>query len=263
MLSMRVGLCQMQIQWEDKEANQIKVAEFVREAAKQQVELLVFPEMCLTGFSMDVLKTQDQFEETIDFFRELARNFEIFLGFGWTKVSAHPGKGENHFTVVNSQGQVVSDYIKIHPFQFAGEDAHFVPGEQIVTFSIGSFTVSTFICYDLRFPEIFQAASQKADLIIIAANWPRERREHWRCLLQARAIENQVYILGVNGVGAIGQSIYTGDSTILGPTGNILKEISLEEGLLIEDLKNDIEEVRRKFPIKMDRRAELYKNYYV
>jgi predicted amidohydrolase len=201
----------------------------------------------------------------------------MYIAFGWTKdtidevneqdnnankSTSTKTKAENHYTVITPSGEIISDYTKIHPFSYANEDQFFHAGEQISQFQINDFTASTFICYDLRFPEIFQAASEKAQLIIVAANWPEARREHWRCLMRARAIENQVYMVGVNCVGEIGSTKYAGDSCIIDPQGNVLAELSYQEGLLIYDIKNDVAHYRKEFPVKQDRKLNIYKKYY-
>ncbi len=270
---MRLGICQINIEWEEKKVNQKNINYFVQEASKQRIDLVLFPEMCLTGFSMNILITLDRFSETIDYFKTLTKKHSINIGFGWTKNSSSSEHGseaniapkikaENHYTVITPSGEIISDYTKIHPFSYANEDQFFQGGEQISHFHVNDFTASTFICYDLRFPEIFQAASIESHLIIVAANWPEARREHWRCLMRARAIENQVYMVGVNCVGEIGSTKYAGDSCIIDPQGNVLAELSYQEGLLVYDINNDVAQYRKEFPVKQDRKLEIYKKYY-
>lgn len=258
---LKVALCQMNILWEDKQGNQEKAEGYIKEAAEQGVVLILFPEMSLTGFSMNINKTKEQDGRTIDFFSCCAWKYHIYIGFGWTKATEKEDKAENHFTIVSPDKRIVLDYIKIHPFHYGKEDLFFLPGQEIVTCKIQNFKISTFICYDLRFPELFQAVSNKVDMIIIPANWPEKRREHWQCLLKARAIENQVYILGINGVGMIGDQRYAGDSCIIDPGGNIMESLSYEEGLVICPMDNLVEEFRQAFPMKQDRKEELYRTW--
>jgi omega-amidase len=258
---MRVGLCQMNITWEEKERNKIKAKKFIQEAAGQLVELILFSEMCLTGFAIDPKNTKEKELETIEFFGKCAKKYHIFIGFGWTKDYGSNNKAENHFSIVTPEGEVILDYTKIHPFSFAKEDKLFMSGQRIETCRIGEFPISTFICYDLRFPDVFQAVSDQVAIIIIPANWPEARRDQWRCLLKARAIENQVYILGINAVGKIGESNYAGDSCIIDPVGNVLTELSYEEGLLVYDIKNDVKDYREAFPVRKDRKVSLYRKW--
>lgn len=167
-------------------------------------------------------------------------------------------RGENHYTVISPQGEVLSDYVKIHPFSYSGEDRYFAKGDATAHFTLEGIPFSHFICYDLRFPEIFQAVSGQAHVIIVAADWPGSRREHWKCLLRARAIENQCYILGVNTVGSQNGLTYTGDSCVIRPDGTVAAELSDEEGLIYYDLIDDVPDYRQAFPVKQDRRVELY-----
>ncbi|SFR80506.1 carbon-nitrogen family hydrolase [Anaeromicropila populeti] len=254
---MRVALSQMDIKWLDKTANYEKAKTYIVEASTQKVDVIFFPEMSFTGFSMDIEKTKEQQEESIAFFREYAKEYQIQIGFGWVKGNGQ--KAENHYSILNKEGETALDYVKIHPFSFGGEDKYFVSGEQLCYCNINEYCLSVFICYDLRFPELFQAASKEAAVILVPANWPVERREHWRCLLRARAIENQVYILGVNCVGGSSRLSYSGDSCVIDPWGNCLQELSNREGLIIQDIVGNVSATREEFPVKQDRKVEFYK----
>lgn len=121
------------------------------------------------------------------------------------------------------------------------------------------------ICYDLRFPEPFQILSKKADLILVPANWPAARSGHWKSLLKARAIENMVYVAGINCAGEMEKQFYSGDSRLYAPDGTKLKketvrllEYCAEERVMIYDLQNDVHRYRECFPVKEDRREILY-----
>jgi predicted amidohydrolase len=247
----------MDIMWEDKFENYKKAKYYIEEAGSKLVDVILFPEMSFTGFSMNIDKTKEINEESIEVLKEYAKDSNIYVGFGWVKESGI--KAENHYTIINSEGKVILDYIKIHPFSYSGEDKYFISGCELECCNIKGTELSAFICYDLRFPEVFQAVSKHVSLIVVPANWPEQRREHWTCLLKARAIENQVYILGVNCVGEKNGLNYSGDSCIIDPLGNILQVLSYKEGLLIQDIEDDIDTFRMDFPIKADRKIDLYK----
>lgn len=253
--NMKIALCQMNIAWEDKQENYLKAEKFISDMSENGNELILFPEMSFTGFSMNTEATKENDEKTVYVMKSYSKRYGIAIGFGWVKDCGE--KSENHYTVVNKDGEVISDYAKIHPFSYSGEDKKFQGGDKLTLFDIDGITFSNFICYDLRFPEIFQMVSGKADVIIIPANWPKARSEHWKCLLRARAIENQVYILAVNCVGSVGETIYSGDSCIINPDGIVLTQISGVEGCLAWSLHDDVQDYRNKFPIKKDR----HKNY--
>ena len=254
---MKAALCQMDIVWEDKLQNYEKAKYYVEEAASKFADIILFPEMSFTGFSMNIDKTKEINEESIEIIQGFAIESRINIGFGWVKGNG--SKAENHYTIINSKGKVILDYIKIHPFSYSSEDKYFISGNELKRCKLKGIEISTFICYDLRFPEVFQAVSKYVSLIVVPANWPEQRREHWICLLKARAIENQVYILGINCVGEKNGLYYSGDSCVIDPLGNIVEILSYKEGLLIQDIEDNIDKFRNEFLIKGDRKIDLYK----
>ena len=169
---------------------------------------------------------------------------------------------ENHYSIVSSSGEVILDYIKLHPFSYAGEDLIYRKGSSLTTCSIQEFNISAVICYDLRFPELFQLVSGNSDIILVPANWPKSRREHWLTLLRARAIENQCYIVGINCTGNMNGLEYSGDSLVVHPDGSILCQLDNREQLYIIEVKNDVKDIRTSFPTKRDRREDLYYKLY-
>ena len=257
---MIIGIAQMDIAWEDIKVNMDSVEDFVKKASKNKVELILFPEMVLTGFTMDVHKLFLLEEEIISWIKNVAMYNNINIGIGFAiRVDE---KGENKYVFVSKEGEILVKYIKIHPFSYGGEDKSYYSGKEICVCKINEFKISPFICYDLRFPEIFQIASKEAQIITIAANWPKEREEHWITLLKARAIENQCYVIGINRIGLGDGLEYRGASIFVSPSGEILNEPNSKEMLIIENLEMErIKEVKDKFDIKKDRIEELYKMY--
>lgn len=260
---MRLGLAQMEPLWEDKEGNFEKAEEFLRKAARKKVDFLLFPEMSMTGFSMHPEKIGERQGAfvTVEHFRKKAEEYGMYIGIGY--VECHEPKSYNCYAIVSAKGELLADYRKIHPFTFGTESVHYTGGDRIVSCQVGEFTVSPFICYDLRFPEIFQIASEGSQLIVVPANWPSDRREHFITLLKARAIENQCYVAGVNRVGHARTLSYCGDSMIVDPFGRVMEEAGDGEKLIKADLNLAfVEEYRREFPAKKDRRDDLYMLHY-
>lgn len=257
---MRVALCQLDIAWEDKKMNLEQAKVYIEEAKAEGAEIVFFPEMSFTGFSMNVDLIKEERGETLKEVREMVAANQIAVGFGWVKAEDTGGQEaiKNFYTVVGSQGEILSNYVKIHPFHYAGEDRYFTSGNRIALFEYRERKFSTFLCYDLRFPEIFEIASRRAEMIVVPANWPQNRKEHWTTLLRARAIENQVYLLGVNCVGEKAGLYYSGDSCVIDPNGNVMESLSDQEGLIVLDIPNNTAQIREGFPIKQDRRPELY-----
>ena len=255
---MKIALAQVNICWENTEENFEICNKYIKRASENEVDLIVFPEMVLTGFTMNINSLKLSEEYILNYFKEKAINNNINIAFGYgVKVNE---KGENKFAIISSKGEVKGIYTKIHPFSYSGEDKIFNKGNKIISINIDNVMVTPFICYDLRFPEIFQIASKESQLIIIIASWPKEREEHWNILLRARAIENQCFIVGVNRVGEGDNIVYSGGSLILDPLGNNINKQSNKECLIIEDIDISlVNKVRGNITIKKDRREKFYK----
>lgn len=253
---MRIALAQIDIVFEDKETN-LKTAEAViRSQAQKGVDLCLFPEMSFTGFSMNTGTTKENDDYTIKHVSRYAINYSIAIGVGWVKDGGDIC--ENHYTIIDKRGSIVSDYIKIHPFSYSGEDQFFRGGHSLSFFSFDGAPFTSFICYDLRFPELFRKVVNKVHAIIIPANWPNKRSEHWTTLLRARAIENQIYIFGINCVGYMDGQYYSGDSCVINPNGDVLKMLSDKDGVITYDYIDDVNEYRDTFPVINDRKMGMY-----
>jgi predicted amidohydrolase len=149
---------------------------------------------------------------------------------------------------------MVHRYAKIHPFSYAHEHEHYAAGDRHVTVVVEGLRVTLFVCYDLRFADEFWACAEDTDVYLVPANWPEPRREHWRALLRARAIENQAYVVGVNRVGTVKSALYVGDSAIIDPLGQTLAEGGPGETVLTSDVERvTVSAVRREFPFLVDR----------
>lgn len=261
---MKIALAQTNILWEEKEKNIEKAIRWLDVAKEHGVDLVCFPEMSFTGFSMNTKVTSEKDKETVREMERLGKSYGMAIGFGW--VQAGKPLCENHYSIVNANGREVLDYAKIHPFSYSEENQHFVGGNSLSLCKLGDMSVGTAICYDLRFPEIFQTLSKKAELIVVPANWPKKRRAHWTALLTARAIENQCYLAGVNCCGKMDGTDYSGDSALYAPDGSLMEPVksltmgseSVGEKLLIYEIENNVQAVRKEFPVKEDRREELY-----
>lgn len=254
---MIIALAQIDLAWEDFNTNINRVETFTKEASSKNVELILFPEMCLSGFTNNISSLEKSEDEIIEIIKNIAVNNKINIGLGFAiKVDK---KGQNKYAIISKFGDVLANYTKIHPFTFGGEDKIYSKGDHIDICKINEFKIAPFICYDLRFPEIFQIASKEAQIITVGANWPKSREEHLIALLKARAIENQCYVLGINRVG-IGNGLeYGGASIFVSPNGKIINDISSDEGIIIENIElKKINEVKKQFDIKKDRREEFY-----
>lgn len=256
---MKVICCQLDIDWENKAANYAKVRSMLTAAAIPKGSLVLLPEMFATGFSMNVAKIREGHPpETEEFLARTAREFGVFM-LGGVINTAADGRGRNEAVVFSPEGKEIVRYCKMQPFTAGGESKHYVAGEEVVTFVWQNFVVAPFICYDLRFPELFRAAiRRRAQLFTVIANWPVARIQHWITLLQARAIENQAYVAGVNRCGTDPKLSYNGRSLIIDPHGEILADAGGNAGLISADLDlAGLVAWRAKFPALQDMRPDF------
>lgn len=261
---MRVAALQHDICYEDAGATRARLAPLIAQAAAAGAELIVLAEMFATGFSMHPERiAEDEGGPTEAFLLDNARAHGAHL-IASIAQRGDDGAYRNNAVVAAPDG-TVRRYSKIHPFSYAGEHEHYEAGSDHLTVGIGGLRVSVFVCYDLRFADEFWAVAPDTDLYVVPANWPRTRRDHWRALLRARAIENQAYVVGVNRVGRApgeGRELdYAGDCAILDPMGAALAEASEVETILMADVTAArVRDVRARFPFLADRRQVVQRN---
>jgi len=229
---------QLDIAWENKAANFEKARRLLTGAAPEKDSLVVLPEMFATGFTMNTSAMAEPYGgETEQFLARIAKEFGVFLLAG-AAMRGGDGKARNKALVFSPAGELIAYYAKMRPFTPGGEADHYVAGERHAAFRWGDCTVSPFVCYDLRFPEIFRkaVAAHRPELFAVIANWPVKRIQHWIRLLQARAIENQAYVVGVNRAGNDPYYAYGGRSLIIDPQGEILADAGEREGFIQAEL---------------------------
>ncbi len=256
---MNVVGVQMDIVWEDPTANREKARGLIDATSVPPGSLVVLPEMYSTGFTMDApAAAEGDARPGETFLAQTARQLECTV-LGGVVTMGPDGRGRNEAVAFGPDGEEIARYCKLHPFSFAGEDRHYAPGEGVVTFRWGEFTVAPAICYDLRFPEAFRAAIRRgAELLVVIANWPAAREAHWLALARARAIENQAYLLAVNRCGADPDNTYSGRSIIIDPQGDTLADAGDAEGVIHADLDiESLRDYRRRFPALADIRDDL------
>ena len=222
---MKLYCVQLDIIWENKRANFERVDRLLDATPPERGALVLLPEMFATGFSMDVAAVREgRQRETEQYLAKTAKQRGIFLMGGLVTAKTN-GKGSNQAVVFSPDGEELARYSKLQPFTLGGESKHYDAGRAVVLFEWNRLQVSPFVCYDLRFPEHFRTAARRgAQLLTVIANWPVARIHHWTALLQARAIENQAYVAGVNRCGRDPKLTYNGRSLIVSPKGDILAD---------------------------------------
>jgi len=243
---------QTDIAWEDRFSNFSRIEAMLAGASPIPADsLLVFPELSTSGFTMNVdAVAEPKNGDSAAFFAGLARKHHFHVIAGIAGVGDSPGHGANEAVYFSPEGSELARYRKMNPFPVAEEEKHYPAGKAPVVFKIGDWTVAPLICYDLRFPEPFrQATAMGAEILVVIANWPIVRVDHWTTLLRARAIENQAYVIGVNRSGSDPNLQYPGSSLIAGPKGELLAQAGSEASIIRAQLDREaLLQWRRDFP---------------
>lgn len=256
MSSLSVTLVQANLHWENPSANLSMLEEQIRAAGK--TEVVVLPEMFSTGFSMkpeSLAETMDG--PTVQWMKQVATTQKIILT--GSVIIRDNNQFFNRLIWMLPNGQY-GYYDKRHVFAFAGEDQHYASGSRRLIAQVKGWKINLQVCYDLRFPvwarqQPTENNAPEYDLLIYVANWPERRNHAWKTLLQARAIENQCYVIGVNRVGDDGNGIYhSGDSMVVDPMGEVLftqANEAMVKTIILE--RSSLEQVREKLPFLRDR----------
>ncbi len=260
MKPLTVTLIQSDLHWEDKQAN-LDMFEKKIDSVKEKMEVVLLPEMFTTGFSMNPAGLAETMEgPSIAWMKRISASKKIILT--GSLVIEEAGNYHNRLVWMQPNGEY-GFYDKRHLFGYAGEDEHYFPGFRRLIASVKGWKINLQVCYDLRFPVWARQSlplqdnennSPEYDLLVYVANWPERRNHAWKTLLQARAIENQCYVIGVNRIGNDGNNIYhSGDSMIIDPMGGVLYHKEHTEDIFTITLNKDtLTEARTKFPFWKD-----------
>jgi omega-amidase len=249
---MKITLCQFDLKWLDKYHNLDYVKNVIDK--NRDSDLIVFPEMFNTAY---IMKPEDGAEDvsdssTIKEIQSMLKDTNIIVAGSIPTVE--DGKYYNSFVFVSKE-KIEFKYDKIHLFKMAGEGKAYSAGEASHLFECRGVKIRPLICYDLRFPYLsFQDKDNHHDLLIYTANWPVRRIAHWRTLLQARAVENQCYVIGVNRVGDDQNNLsYDGNSLAIDYSGKIIADLENTEGYKTIDINlADKQDYRTKLPFLKD-----------
>lgn len=240
---MKIASIQFNICWEDKKKNFERASRLIERAKQDDCDCVVFPEMFNSGFSMnlDVIAEPENTQTSL-FLCGLAKQYSINIIAGFAEKT--DDGAENIAVFIDRQGNRNARYIKNYPYSYAGEDKLYLSGDQQVVFGFEDSKASLFICYDLRFPELFRKVAKEVDIVFVIANWPVTRQEHWETLLKARAIENQCFMVGVNRIGSDGNGLkYGGGSHVYGPSGEDLSRGGKHQEYIITQI--DLAQAKR------------------
>lgn len=254
----RAAAIQFNVKQGDVDANLAYVREALHRAAGQGANLAVLPEMWSSGFAYrDLNRLALRSAGIVDELLALSRDLKLVI------VGSMPEpNGDKVFNTVcvADNGTLAGVYRKIHLFSLLGEDRAFSGGDSWLLADTSIGKVGVIICYDLRFPELSRRlAIEGAGVICVPAQWPKPRQEHWRTLLRARAIENQLFVVACNACGMIGKLDFFGMSMIIDPKGEVLGEAGEDEGEIVAPLDlQAMSDWRKQIPCFSDRKPESY-----
>jgi omega-amidase len=259
MSNLHISLIQSSLHWENKAAN-LEMFQKKMESISDKTELVVLPEMFSTGFSMEKVSLAETMEgPTLDWLKKTAASKGVIIT--GSMIAKEEGEQDslyyNRLIWMLPTGEF-GYYDKRHLFAFGKEDQHYSPGNKRLIASVNGWKINLQICYDLRFPVWSRQSpatdQPEYDLLIYVANWPSARIHAWKTLLQARAIENQCFVIGLNRTGTDGRGLqYPGESMVVGPLGEPIQILGAVEeiySLILE--REKLEEVRMKFPFLRD-----------
>lgn len=260
---LRVGFIQYQIHDEKKTANQEKLFACLKKIVKKKPDLILLPEICIGGPTQKNQKNEVSliYRSLVDDLCAFSQKHHLWIyGSIFEKVA---DKFYNTGILINSAGKIVARYQKNHLFRFEGEHKIFATGKKTVLVTTPWGKTTLLICYDIRFPEFLRKMTwQGARMALICAQWPASRTEHWITLLKARAIENQIFILACNRTGTKRGLLYSGNSCIITPWGEISYLMNAKKiiGTHTIDLQL-IDTIRTKYPFLRDANVSEIKRF--
>ncbi|MCD6363643.1 MAG: carbon-nitrogen family hydrolase [Synergistetes bacterium] len=258
---LKVAVFQIDVKLGDPEYNRSKVRVLLEKVKFKRPDVVVLPEMWDISYDLKNIKELSVLEgpKTIKFIMDMALRFQVNIVAGSIALN-EKGKIYNASLVFSREGKLLGIYRKVHLFGLMNEDKAFERGKELGLFDLEGIRCGLMICYDIRFPELARALALKgAQIIFVPAQWPLSRLSHWKTLLQARAIENQLYIVAANRYGQEGKIEFAGNSLVIDPWGEIIAGGSELEAIVFAEINIDkVKEVRERIPVFKDRAPEVY-----
>ncbi|CAG7621377.1 carbon-nitrogen family hydrolase [Paenibacillus allorhizosphaerae] len=258
-----LALLQMDIAIGEPERNFAKLEQMLEQAVAHETkpDVILFPEMWNTGYALEQIHELSDVdgERTQAVLSAFSRKHGVMI-IGGSIAEKKAGGVYNTMYAYDREGRRVADYSKIHLFRLMEEEKFLQSGDRAGQLELDGVPAGMMICYDIRFPELTRKlALGGAQILFVPAEWPNPRLHHWRTLLMARAIENQMFVVSCNRVGIIGTTEFFGHSMVVDPWGEVLAEGDETEQIIRAKVDlGTVPEVRSRIPIFEDRRPHLY-----
>lgn len=262
MAKLSISLAQINIELGDPKRNLSTLEKMAAQASSRGSHILVMPELWSTGYALD---RASEFASQLNAgvfaqISTIATQHKVsIIGSVLEKRGSDYTNSASFFA---SNGRMMGIYRKIHLFGLMEEDRYLQAGSSPLMMELPWGKTALAICYDLRFPELFRRyGTEQTKIVVIPAEWPLERIDHWRALLIARAIENQYYVIATNAAGQTGDTVFGGHSMIVDPWGKVIVEAGEDPMLVTAEIELDrVDEIRKRIPVFDDRRPETYES---
>ena len=240
----------------DWKANRKEIEKLIAEIELCEGDFIVLQEMTDTGWSMKLDRITGI--GTVDWACDISKKYNCWLQVGW--ADRDENRGKNCVTICSPIGNAVGTYTKVFTCNPMNEHDYFDVGNELILVDLGELTICPFICYDVRFPELWRlAAVEGVDVFTVSSSWPLKRISHWSALLKARAIENQATVVASNRVGKDAIAHWGGNSLFISHMGEVIQRASetQTEALSATIDPSQAMEWRNEFNVLCDMRREL------
>ncbi len=263
MKSLTIALAQIDLVLGNPEENLATVRARVVEARERGADVIVLPELWSSAYDLERAHALASPLDTGMFAEMAALAREHHIAMVGSLLETDGVRVYNAATFVDASGERLGAYRKLHLVPMLDEDKFLAGGDEARVFDTPLYKFALAVCYDLRFPELWRHyALDGARLVFLPAEWPQPRLAHWRTLVPARAIENQIFIAATNRVGTSKNQAFGGHSMIVNPWGEILVEGDERQGLLLAQIDLDlVDDIRQRVPVFKDRREEVYAHW--
>jgi omega-amidase len=262
-MTVTIAMAQVTPVWENPDATLQRIIPLFRQASEHKADLICFPEQFATGWDpVSAKHAEPPGGRIVSGLSRIAGEFGIAV-LGSFRLREN-GSLYNAAVAIGQQGEISGIYRKMHLFSPQKEDSGYAPGKDITIFSVGDMEFGMAICYDLRFSSLFHIyAAAGVDGVIVPAAWPAPRMDAWELFIRSHALEDQMFVIGVNTTGTTPVGTYGGGSIAAGPYGEIVARAGPDEGLTFATLDEErIEQARRALPAAIDRKPGVYHEIY-
>ncbi|HEX4351822.1 MAG TPA: nitrilase-related carbon-nitrogen hydrolase, partial [Polyangiales bacterium] len=248
-----VALGEYDTGWHDPKTSIAAASRLIKRVAEVGADVVVLPELATTGATTEGERAVSIDSADVNAIRAVAKAHQMWVIAGIALREARGGCAVNAAIAINPSGEITAIHRKRQLFTLGGEDREFTAGTESTVVDVNGVKLGLFICYELRFPELFRPIADEVEAMVVVANWPANRHEHWDALLRARAIENQCFMIGVNRTGFADGLSYLGGSTVFDPWGDRISPTPVHATRIATIDTERVRRLRESHPFLRDR----------